>query len=216
MKRNTKTRSKPNRQKGAVNNWLRGLSQPGAKKLKIIFIIAIAVFGSYLVFVALAASKPKYFGNALYWIDRVRTCETSNGLWGNGDYSRKGGAFNYSTKLWNNYGGYADASSAPSNVQDQKFISDWNNSKIGSNPWKKSMECWKPAGTIKGAPCLPVPKNPVKDGEDVNTELPVVEEGDAIDEHIIEHLGHDDCCDDSEDGSWGPNAPLISESEDSE
>lgn len=144
------------------------------------FLLGFALVGSYLVVTSLADTKPKYFGNADYWMTRVRACESGNGVWGNANYEQAGGAFGYKTAKWDNYSGTKDANEASSNAQNDKFAADWNNPEIGSKPWKDTMDCWKPSGTIKGAPCLPVPKNPVI--EEISTDSnPANDSEEAVD-----------------------------------
>ncbi len=166
MKKTQKSRQmrNTNSQKGAVKNWLTG-KKLRQQQLTLFFVLGFAMLGSYLVFTTFAASKPGYWGNAGYWIGRVRACESGDGVWGEHSYERPGGAYDYNDKDWNNYGGFSEARLAPSNIQDDKFIADWNNQKVGSKPWKDSESCWKPLGSIRGAPCLPVPKTPVFESE---------------------------------------------------
>ncbi len=192
---NTRATSRSNNQRGFIKNWFRGMNRNGKQRVKLIFVIGVALIGTYLVTSSFAAAKPRYFGNADYWIVRVIACETGQGIWGQGDYEAKGegsrsGAFNYNIKEWNNFGGFSEARLAPAVVQNDKFTTDWNDPATGSTRWKSTMECWKPAGTIKGAPCLPVPKNPTN--EEINRfQLDqVIEDPDAIDYCCDEEFGY--------------------------
>lgn len=152
-------------QRGSTKNWFAN-KRLGKQKLKILFVLSIALIGVYLVLSTMAASKPKYFGNDEYWAGRIRACESGDGIWNRENYGwinedlGTSGAYQYSKEEWNYFGGFGEAYLAPAAVQDDKFKSDWNNPSVGSNIWVDTIDCWKPAGIIAGAPCLPVPKNP--------------------------------------------------------
>lgn len=164
---NTRATRRSNNQRGSIKNWFSGMNTSGRQRVKLVSVLGIAIVGTFLVASSLAAAKPRYFGNSDYWAGRVRACESGKGVWGDEDYEASGngtqsGAYMYTRSEWSNFGGFSEAKLAPPAVQDDKFLMDWNDSNIGSKRWEISLECWKPAGTIKGAPCLPVPKNPTE------------------------------------------------------
>lgn len=163
MRKSNKTARRTNNQRGSTKNWFANLNRQSKKRVKVTFVLIFALLGAYIVVNALATNNPRYFGHSEYWMERVRACETGDGVWGAGAYdSAGGGAFNYSNEVWSNFGGYQEAHLAPPEVQEDKFSNDWNDPAVGSKPWEDSMDCWKPAGTIAGAPCVSVPKTPTQ------------------------------------------------------
>lgn len=150
-------------QRSSVKNWTTGLRRSRRQRLIAFFLLGFAVVGSYLVITSMAASKPRYFGYPGYWMGRVRACVSGEGVWDKENYDAPGGAYGFTRTQWDNYAGVRNAEQASPRDQDEKFIAVWSSPSQGSNPWKDSADCWEPAGTISGAPCLPVPKNPIKE-----------------------------------------------------
>lgn len=170
-----KSSKRTSNQAGSTKNWTTALLNSRKQRLTAVFVLGIALLGSYLVITSLASARPRYWGNTDYWMGRIRACESAQGVWQKDRYTVGVNAYGYSPAEWNNYAGVADASEALPKDQDAKFIADWNNPNIGSKPWEDTIECWKPGGTIAGAPCLPIPLNPLNtdtattQNTDVNT-----------------------------------------------
>ncbi len=173
----TTTKSRPisssartNRNTSLISR-LRAKSSPRALVL-LLFVVVFAGIGVATLLGAFArneglASNPAN-NNLAFIAPRVRSCEAGGRDYrnANADTTYKSpphggpgysGAYQFNRSLWGNYKGYANASDAPKQIQDEKFNQVYSsNGYRGKSHWTAdvtSVRCWNwPNGTIKNAP----------------------------------------------------------------
>lgn len=135
-------------------------------KIKLLLIVAfVTVFGAIGTITLLKSSA--YTGNAWWYMPRVAACESGGITFGTKNYTivnsyGYAGAYQFGYPTWKSVSKYIPAGSAhhqydntrpqyaPPAEQDYRFQVLWNHG--GSGPWTASQACWKPYGTLRGAP----------------------------------------------------------------